>query len=293
VVNRLWKLNFGQGISKSLEDFGSQGEWPTHPELLDWLAVEFMDSGWDIKQMVRLLVTSGTYRQASLPRPDLKERDPYNRLLARQSRFRLDAELVRDNVLSVSGLLTPDVGGPSVFPYQPAGYWAALNFPPREWHNDSGAKLYRRGLYTHWQRSFLHPSLLAFDAPSREECCVERPRSNIPQQALVLLNDPTYVEAARVLAARVLKEGGPDPAARITWLFETVLSRKPTPEEAQVLAGLLAKHAKEYGADRAAAQKVLSTGARPLPPDADVAELAAWTSVTRTVLNLHETITRP
>ena len=292
-VNRLWKLAFGQGISRSLEDLGSQGEWPTHPELLDWLAVEFRDCGWDVKHMVRLLVTSATYRQSSLPRYDLKEVDPYNRLLARQSRFRLDAETVRDTALSVSGLLDGSVGGPSVFPYQPAGYWVALNFPPREWQNDSGSRLYRRGLYTHWQRSFLHPSLLAFDAPSREECTVERPRSNIPQQALVLLNDRTYVEAARVLATRALKEGGPDIPARLAWTFEAVLSRKPTNEEVSVLAGLYARHSREFAADRGAAQKLLGTGARPMPPGADVTEVAAWTSAARAVLNLHETITRP
>jgi hypothetical protein len=291
-TNRLWKLFFGQGLSKSLEDLGSQGEAPTHPELLDYLAVEFMDSGWDVKHVVKLLVLSGTYRQSSKPTDEQKERDPYNRLLARQGRFRLDAEMVRDNALALSGLLVGKVGGPSVKPYQPAGYWAALNFPPREWQSDKGEGLYRRGLYTHWQRTFPHPSLLAFDAPSREECCVDRPRSNIPQQALVLLNDPTYVEAARVFAERILKEGGAGVEDRIRWAFGCALSRQPRDEEVKVLAALYAKHAREYTQDAESARKLLGTGDHPLPEDADVAELAAWTSVARAILNLHETITR-
>jgi cytochrome c553 len=291
-VNRFWKLAFGQGLSKTLDDLGAQGEWPTHPELLDWLAVEFMDSGWDVKHMMRLLVTSGTYRQVSRPRPDLKERDPFNRLYARQSRFRLDAEMVRDNALAISGLLSRKIGGPSVKPYQPPGYWAALNFPPREWQNDTGEAVYRRGLYTHWQRTFPHPSLLAFDAPSREECTVDRPRSNIPQQALALLNDPTYVEAARAFAERILKAGGSHPADALDWAFEHSLSRRPTDEERRVLTTLLDKHARQYAADRDAARKLLGTGQHPVPADLDVADLATWTSVARVILNLHETITR-
>jgi hypothetical protein len=291
-TNRLWKLFFGHGLARSLEDFGSQGEWPTHPELLDWLAVEFMDSGWDVKHMVKLLVMSRTYRQTSQVRPDLKENDPFNRRYARQSRFRLDAEMVRDNALAVSGLLCRHVGGPSVKPYQPPGYWGALNFPPREWQNDQGDKLYRRGLYTHWQRSFLHPSLLAFDAPTREECIVERPRSNIPQQALVLLNDPTYVEAARAFAERILKEGGASVPDRLRWAFGCALSRPPKAEEMTVLAELHGKHAREYAQDKEAGLKLLKTGAHPLATDVDLGELAAWTSVARVILNLHETITR-
>ncbi len=292
-VNRLWKLFFGQGLTRTLDDVGAQGEWPTHPELLDWLAVEFVDRGWDVKAMVRLLVTSGTYRQSSRSTARQREVDPYNRYLARQSRFRLDAEMIRDNALAVSGLLNPKIGGPSVFPYQPAGYWAALNFPPREWHNDAGDKLYSRSMYTHWQRSFPHPSLLAFDAPSREECTVERPRSNIPQQALVLLNDPTFVEAARVFAGRVMKEGGRSAPDRVGWAFTEVLSRPPTPDEARVLAELYARHRAGYAADQEAALKLLHTGNYSLPPDADPVELAAWTSVARALFNLHETITRP
>jgi mono/diheme cytochrome c family protein len=304
-VNRLWKLYFGQGLSKALDDFGAQGEWPTHPELLDWLAVEFMNpsagfddadskqpGGWDVKHMVRLLVTSGTYRQGSKASPEQKERDPYNRLYARQSRFRLDAEMVRDNALAVSGLLVQKVGGPSVFPYQPPGYWFALNFPVREWKNDTGPGLYRRGLYTHWQRSFLHPSLLAFDAPSREEGVCERARSNIPQQALVLLNDPTYVEASRVLAERIVKEGGSDETSRIRWAVGQVLSRDATDEEVKVLSDLYLKHRTEYDAEPELAKQVLSVGEHKAPSDVSPTELAAWTSVARTILNLSETITR-
>ncbi len=291
-VNRLWKLFFGRGIARSLEESGTQGEWPTHPELLDWLAAEFQ-SNWDIRHIVRLMVTSSTYRQASTERPDLRERDPLNLLLARQNRFRLDAEFVRDTALSISGLLVPKIGGPSVKPYQPPGYWAALNFPPREWIKDSGDKQYRRGLYTHWQRTFLHPALLAFDAPSREECTCERPRSNIPQQALVLLNDPQFVEAARALAQRAITAGGPLDEQRIRWMWEQATSRPPAAAEVEVLLRLLAKHREHYRSQPDEAAKVLTVGDHPPPKDVPSAEVAAWTSVARVILNLHETITRP
>jgi mono/diheme cytochrome c family protein len=290
-VNRLWKLFFGQGLVTSLEDFGSQGTWPSHPELLDWLAVEFRESGWDVKHLVRLLVTSSTYRQVSTAGPALRQRDPYNRLLARQGRFRLDAEMVRDNALAVSGLLVRKVGGSSVKPYQPGGYWAYLNFPRREYVEDRGADQYRRGLYTYVQRTFPHPSLTAFDAPSREECTVERPRSNTPQQALVLLNDPTYVEAARKLAEKTLREGGRTDGDRLVFLYRRVLGRPPRPAEAEVLLPLLARHLKQYQTDRAAAAELLAVG-QAVTRDAERPTLAAWTSLARVLLNLHETITR-
>ena len=206
-VNRLWKLYFGAGLSRKLDDLGAQGEWPTHPELLDFLATEFRTSGWNLKHTIKSLLLSRVYRQSSLVSGTLQEQDPFNRQLARQGRFRLDAELVRDNALEISGLLVKSIGGRSVRPYQPAGYWAYLNFPTREWQNSSGEDLYRRGLYTHWQRQYLHPSLLAFDAPSREECTADRNRSNTPLQSLVLLNDPSYVEAARAFAEKILREG--------------------------------------------------------------------------------------
>ncbi len=223
---------------------------------------------------------------------DLRERDPYNRLLARQSSWRLDAEAVRDNALAISGILSLQVGGPSVKPYQPTGYWLHLNFPKRKWVADKGESLYRRGLYTWWQRSFLHPSLMAFDAPNREECTAERPRSNVPQQALVLLNDPTYVEAARVFAYRALKEGGSTVDSRLRWAFRQVVSRPPLPDEQSVLSELYQKHRTEYGADPQAAKELLAVGQAAVPEGVELAELAAWTSVARALLNLHETVTR-
>ena len=291
-VNRIWALAFGQGIVATPDDFGAQGAWPTHSDLLDWLAIDFIEHHWDIKRLVKQVVTSGTYRQSSAASNALRQKDPYNQWLARQGRFRIEAEAVRDTALSVSGLLIDQVGGPSARPYQPAGYWAHLNFPRREYQADHGAGLYRRGLYTYWCRTFLHPSLLAFDAPTREECTARRTRSNTPLQALVLLNDPIYVEAARALAERAMREGDASPEAKIEWLYRTVLSRKPRPGESEVLTFLLEKHRSEYKADSAAANVLLKTGERPAPADIDAIELAAWTSAARVVLNLHETITR-
>jgi len=292
VMNRLWKQFFGLGLSKVLDDLGAQGEVPLNQPLLDWLACEFMDSGWDVKHMVRLIVTSATYRQTSVPTSEMVERDLDNRLLARQSRWRLEAELVRDNALSVAGLLDPTIGGPSAKPYQPAGYWENLNFPTRTYDASQGTAQYRRGLYTWWQRTFLHPSLIAFDAPSREECAADRPHSNIPQQALVLLNDPTYVEAARAFAVRILRECKGDEDTRIYWAWRQVLARKPQVNEVATLRELLEKQRAEYQKDESAAEALLQVGNTPRPAGIDAAELAAWTSVARAVLNLHETITR-
>ena len=291
-MNRLWKQFFGMGLSKVMDDLGSQGEPPANPALLDWLACEFRESGWDFKHMVRLIVNSETYRQTSTAPKEMLSRDPYNRELARQSRWRLDAELVRDNALSIAGMLTPDIGGPSVRPYQPDGYWENLNFPVRAYDTSAGAGLYRRGLYVWWQRSYVHPSMLAFDAPTREECAVERNRSNIPQQALVLLNDPSYVEAARTFAVRILREGGPDESTRLNWAWQQALGRIPRAEELATVRTLLTKHRTEFQADPAAAKAYLKVGAHPAPPELDAAELAAWTDLARTLLNLHETITR-
>ena len=292
VMNRLWKQFFGGGLSKVVDDLGAQGELPPNQVLLDWLACEFMDRGWDFKHMVRLIVNSAAYQQTSVATKKLRARDPFNRELAVQSRWRLDAELVRDNALSVSGLLVGNIGGPSVKPYQPDGYWENLNFPVRGYDASAGAEQYRRGLYVWWQRSYLHPSMVAFDAPTREECAAERNRSNIPQQALVLLNDPTYVETSRALAVRMLQEGGEDSKARLTWAWRQVLSRAPRADELKTIQSLLAKQLAEYRADPAAAQALVKIGQTPPPPDADPAELAAWSSVTRVVLNLHEFITR-
>lgn len=292
-VNRLWKLFYGVGLSQTLEDSGSQGEWPTHPELLDWLAVEFRESGWDVKHMIRLMVLSHSYRQSSVQTPEARAVDPFNRLLSAQQRFRLDAEFVRDNALAISGLLSSQVGGESVKPYQPDGYWDYLNFPRRTWQADRGERQYRRGLYTFWQRSFLHPQMLIFDAPSREECVADRPRSNTPQQALVLLNDPTFLEAARVFATRTLQEGGQTDQSRLAWAWQRALSRPPRAEEEKLILALLQKHRNEYAADPSAAKALLTSAGAAAPPEGlSQTELAAWFSVARVLLNLHETVTR-
>ncbi len=303
-ANRLWALFFGSGLSARLEDLGLQGDWPTHPELLDWLAAEFMDPSvqaspeeqktthpWDIKHLVRLLVNSATYRQASVPSQRDLEVDPENRLLSRQTPRRLDAEFVRDNALAISGVINLDVGGPSVFPYQPAGYYANLQFPDRDYVANKDGREYRRGVYMHWQRTFLHPMLANFDAPSREECVAARILSNTPQQALTLLNDPTFVEASRVLAASVVYEKHRD-ADRIDRLFEKALLRAPRPEERDSLESLLADLRKTYTAAPADAEELVHTGLAPVPKDVSVPELAAWANIARVVMNLHETITR-
>ncbi len=295
-VNRLWKMYFGSGLSNILDDIGSQGEFPVHKDLLDALAMEFVDSGWNVKQMVKLLVLTDTYRQSSLMRQELAELDPYNRLLARQSRFRIDAELIRDNALAVSGLLVRDLGGRSVKPYQPKGLLRHLNFPQRTYQPDSGSNQYRRGVYTHWQRQFLHPAMKSFDAPPREECTAERPRSNTPLAALVLLNDPSYVEAARVFAERILqsevKSEAKSDEGRIDAVFAEALSRSPNNHERAILKSLLASQRQRYAAAPDAAKEVVSVGERPVAEGVDVVELASLLSVTRAVFNMHEFITR-
>ena len=292
-VNRLWKIFFGNGISRVLDDIGSQGEWPSHPELLDWLAVEFMESDWNVKHMVNLIVNSKAYRQSSLKNERLKVIDPENRLIARQSRFRLEAEFIRDNALAVSGLLVQKVGGPSVKPYQPGGYWENLNFPRRTYKADSGSDQYRRGIYTHWQRQFLHPALLAFDAPSREECTANRPRSNTPLAALVLLNDPTQIEAARTMAQKTITDSAlKNDESKISSMFMRVLSRPALGPEIAGLKQLLEKHRKEFSKDPESANELVSIGQEPSPENIDQPELAPWVSVARVLLNLHETITR-
>ena len=293
-MNRIWKRFYGTGLAKVVDDVGAQGEWPSHPDLLDWLAVEFVESGWDVKHMVRLMVTSEAYRRTSEALPELRNRDPYNRLLARQSRYRVEAELVRDGALEISGLLANTVGGRSVFPYQPEGYYANCNTfgGVLAYDTERDQNQYRRGLYSFWKRSFLHPSLLAFDAPSREECTAERPISNTPLQALVLLNDPTYVEAARAFAQRIMAEGGEQSDDRITLAFAYALSRAPRPEELALLRELYHEHLIEYTNDPAAAEALLKTGIAPVPEGQNPIDLAAWTSVARVILNLHETITR-
>lgn len=290
-VNRLWKLYFGRGLSRNLDDLGGQGSPPTHPQLLDWMAVEFRDSGWDVKHMVRLIVTSSAYTQSSVAEPRRRQFDPNNQWIARQGRWRLEAEFVRDSLLSVSGLLSDHVGGRSVKPYQPAGYWQHLNFPKRSWQADAGDRLYRRSLYTFWCRTFLHPAMLAFDATSREECTAQRSQSNIPQQALVLLNDPTYVEASRAFADRIL-QSAPSAPERIDWAFQAALSRRPDDAERKLLVDLYQQQYQRYQADHEQAKRLVSVGQLPRNDDADLAALAAWTQVARAIFNMYETTSR-
>lgn len=296
-VNHLWARFFGEGLSRVLDDLGSQGEWPTHPDLLDWLAVEFEESGWDVKHMVRLLVTSATYRQTSGADEDLRSLDPENRLLARQSRFRLDAEMIRDNALAVSGLLDKTIGGESVKPYQPEGYWSEIQTfgadgPASEWVPSEGPAQYRRGLYSYWKRSFIHPAMLAFDAPERQECTARRSRSNTPLQALVLLNDPSFVEAARAFAERIISEGGEGDQDRIGWAFEHALSRKPISQESSEISELLEDERGWYGERPDEARGLADVGQAPVASGTDVGELAAWTSVARALFNTHEFVMR-
>jgi hypothetical protein len=292
MANRFWYLLFGTGIAKRLDDFGGQGEPPVHPALLDNLAIEFYESGWDVKHMIKLLATSRAYRQSSLEAPALRERDPYNRLLARQSRFRLPAETIRDNALAISGLLRLDYGGASAKPYQPAGYYRHLNFPKREYSHHSDARQWRRGVYLHWQRQFLHPMLRAFDAPTREECTAERPRSNTPVASMALLNDPTFVEAARVFAARIISGGGRSNKDRLDHAYRLAVSRPPDATERELMGKLFTLAQREFSADPAAAKSILSIGQAPVPPDLDPVEHATWTTVARAILNLSETYTR-
>jgi len=293
-ANRLWKQFFGTGISSLVEDVGAQGEWPVHPELLDWLAVEFRESGWDIKHMIKTLVMSSAYRQDSRLRPELRELDPNNRVVAFQSPRRLEAEFVRDNALAIAGLINLEVGGPSVFPYQPEGYYVNLQFPDRDYVASRDERQYRRGVYMHWQRTFLHPMLLNFDAPAREECTAARTVANTPQQALTLLNDPTFVEAARVLAERLLASPAKSDAERIALLFRRALARSPRSAEGTSLAAFLAEQRSFFRIHRPEAEQLVHVGIAPdaAPPGTDPGELAAWTTACRVVLNLHETITK-
>ena len=292
VMNRLWKQFFGMGLSAVVDDLGGQGEWPVHPELLDWLAVEFRESGWDQKHMVRLLVLSSTYRQDSNLPPELRDIDPGNRLLASQSPRRLEAEIVRDNALAIAGLLNLDIGGPSVHPFQPKGYYAAIQFPDRDYYTESDERQYRRGLYTHWQRTFLHPAMANFDAPAREECTCSRNLANTPQQALTLLNDPEFVEAARVFAQHLLASPAASDTARLEIAFQHALARPPKAKESESLTAFLGAQRAHYQSGEDDPRKLIGIGHTPVPEKIDPVELAAWTSVCRVILNLHETITR-
>ena len=292
VVNRYWKEFFGRGLSIVVDDLGGQGEPPSHPELLDWLAVEFMDSNWNVKHMVKLMVMSSTYRQSSNLRLELKDIDPNNRLLASQNPRRLEAEFVRDSALCIAGLLNEDIGGPSARPYQPPGYYANLQFPDRDYFPDKDERQYRRGVYTHWQRTFLQPMLANFDAPQREECVCARNISNTPQQALALLNDPTLMEASRVFAAEVLADGKKSDEQKLDSAFEKALARDVKPKEKDSLLKFLDLQREYYRSNNEDSKKLLAIGIAPAPKNFQPAELAAWTQVCRVVLNLHETITR-
>ena len=235
-VNRIWEQYFGRGIVETSEDFGMQGERPTHPELLDWLAAEFMERGWSMRAIHRLIVTSAAYRQSSAVSAALQERDPYNRLLARGPRFRVEAEMVRDVALAASGLLSPEIGGPSVFPFQPEGIWD-MPYNDDKWIESRGEDRYRRALYTFARRTAPYPGMLTFDAPSREVCTVRRVRTNTPLQALTVLNDPVFFEAAQALAARMIGEGGADPDSRAVYGFRLCVARRPKPEELRKIVG--------------------------------------------------------
>lgn len=292
MANRFWYLFFGRGIAPVLDDFGGQGGPPHYPELLDQLALKFFHDQWDIKQMVKFIVMSRAYRQSSLESPEQRKQDPFNQRLDRQARFRLPAEMIRDNALAVSGLLVPDIGGPSVKPYQPAGYYRHLNFPKRKYVSHDDERQWGRGLYVHWQRQFLHPMLKAFDAPSREECTAQRPRSNTPIAAMTLLNDPTFIEAARVFAEKVIENGGPSDKAKAIYAFSAATSRQPENYEVDVLLELLNSNRRVFSARTKDAQSLTSTGLAKTATDLNAVELAAWTEVTRALLNLNEVVTR-
>lgn len=309
IVNRYWQAYFGTGIVKTAEDFGSQGEWPTHPELLDYLAARFVESGWDVKAMQRLIVTSATYRQSSRATPELIGRDPENRLLARGPRLRLPAEFIRDQALAISGLLDGRIGGASVSPYQPAGLWEELmsredgkNWTAQTYVQSHGADLYRRTMYTFWKRTSPPPTLSTFDAPDREVCTVRRSRTNTPLQALVLMNDPTYLEASRKLAERLMTEFGRVTKGsvsvaelnerRMTMVFRLATGRAPEPAELEVLKKAFARHLEHYRANPQAAEALLKIGESPVDGGLDRGELAAWTIVSSIVLNLDETVTK-
>ena len=295
-VNRYWQTYFGYGIVKTQEDFGVQGEPPVHPELLDWLATEFVRSAWDVRAMQRLIVTSATYRQSSKATSALREKDPENRLLARGPRLRLPAEMVRDTALAASGLLSDTIGGPSVRPYQPKGLWEELafgdGFSGQSYEQSHGPDLYRRGMYTLWKRTAPPASLATFDAPDREKCTARRAQTNTPLQALALLNDPTYVEASRALAQRALLEGGKDSKSRLAYAFRLATARRPNDKELKVLRTLLDGRLAAFRRDRQSAVKLLGVGESGRDNRLDVAELAAYTTVASVIFNLDETITK-
>jgi hypothetical protein len=311
-VNRFWQMLFGIGLVKTIDDFGQQGEWPSHPELLDWLAVEFQEGGpagnsrgnsaklplqtgpspftWDLKRLIRQVVTSAVYRQSSKMSAELQQRDPENRLLARGPRFRLSAEMIRDRALAASGLLVEQVGGPSVKPYQPDGLW--LDLAGMNYDQDHGAGLYRRSLYTYWKRTIAPPAMVTFDAAGRETCLVKEFRTNTPLQALNLMNDVTYSEAARLLGERMMIEGGDLPVNRLQRAFLLVLGRQPNESEQRVLMAGYQRHLAFYQDHQDDAESLTKQGESPRQPDLNVVELAACTTMAGLILNLDESVTR-
>jgi hypothetical protein len=294
-VNRLWEKFFGVGFCKTTENLGSQAEFPMHPELFDWLATEFISCNWDMKVMAKLVVMSGTYRQTSKVTPALIEKDPENRLLARGPRFRLTGEMVRDQALAIAGLLIPKVGGPSVKPYMPEGVWddTSKYGDLRGYKADAGEGLYRRSFYTIWKRTAAPPTMMLFDAPTREVCTVKRSRTNTPLQALSLLNEVTFVEAARALGERMIQEGGTTPEQRITWAFKRALARTPSAEELQLLVTGLRQREADFTAKPEAAKQFLSIGSKATPANLQPNEAAAYGVTASIILNLNEVVTRP
>ncbi|MEZ5328819.1 MAG: DUF1553 domain-containing protein [Verrucomicrobiales bacterium] len=295
-ANRLWYQLFGTGIVDTLEDFGSQGAWPTHPELLDWLATELVRIGWDQKQLLKVIMMSSTYRQHSGATAELLARDPDNVLLARGPRYRLPAEVIRDSALAVSGLLRDRIGGPSVKPYQPPGLWSEVivaddSYSGGDYVQSKGDDLYRRSVYTWWKRTCPPPGLNTFDAPDREFCTVQRSRTNTPLQALVLLNDPTYVEAARVLASRIASDSTNDTTG-LALAFRSVTGRVPKPQEVTVLMAALQSELQRFRADPEAARQLIAVGDSSPPEGVDAVQLAAWSVVCSMLWNLDETITQ-
>jgi hypothetical protein len=291
-VNRYWAQLFGRGIVETEEDFGSQGTPPTHPELLDWLAVDFMEKGFDVKELLFQLVTSATYRQSSRISDEQLAKDPRDAWLGRFPRRRLEAEMVRDQALAIAGLLSPKVHGPSVYPPQPDGLWQAAFNGERTYPTSTGADRWRRGLYTFWRRTVPPPSMQTFDAPSREVCTIRRQSTNTPLQAFVTLNDPIFVEAAQSFARRIVKEGGATPESMATHALRLALARVPAPEQVAVLVDLHARELARYVADPESARTLASSEMLPAIDPHDAPELAAWTAVANVVLNLDAVLTR-
>jgi hypothetical protein len=293
-VNRLWQMLSGTGLVETAEDFGAQGEPPSHPELIDWLASEFIASGWNVKAMLRLMVTSDTYRQDSRQTPDRQERDPENRLLSRGPRFRMHGEFIRDQALAASGLLVRKIGGPSVKPYHPAGLYEQVSDTQytKSYEKSRGEDLYRRSVYTYWKRSVPNPAMFVFDAPLRESCTLRRGRTNTALQALNLLNDPTYVEAARQIAQRMLLEGGDDIEQQLTYGFRLVVARTPRPAEISLLKSAWERALRDFKSDSAAATSLLEVGESKTSELCDRSQLAALTMVASTILNLDEAVTK-